>query len=423
MPEGDSPLRQFVSLDRDVLVLSVAMFAFSLAFQTTGRYLPKYLAALGAGAGVVGLYGSLGNVIAAAYPYPGGLLSDRLGSSRALTLFGAASTAGFLVWAVAPSTGSLAVPVVFFGLLLAQCWKSFGLGATFALVKASVDPSHLARGFASTEVFRRVGFLAGPLLAAAALAWTTTFLAGFRVVLLVAAGFAIAATLAQLALYDARDEPIGKPIEGLRDVVDDLRGLPAELRPLLVADTLVRWGNGMAYVFIVLVVTDYHRVGFTGFGVTLSPAAFFGVLVAVEMAVALLSMPPVSRLADALGLQPVVNLGFFVYGAFPVLLVFAPADQWVVLALFAFSGLRFAGLPAHKALVVGPASRGAGGRTTGAYYLARNVLTVPAPLLGGALYAADPRIAFASASVVALTGVAYFALRGKRFDATTGRSA
>lgn len=40
--------RQFFSLQRDVLVLSLAMFAFSLGFQMTNRFLPDYLLYLGA---------------------------------------------------------------------------------------------------------------------------------------------------------------------------------------------------------------------------------------------------------------------------------------------------------------------------------------------------------------------------------------
>lgn len=71
--------RQFIGLERDVFVLSLAMFAFSLSFQMTGRYIPEYLRVLGSGATVVGLYGSVGNLIGALYPYPGGALSDRLG--------------------------------------------------------------------------------------------------------------------------------------------------------------------------------------------------------------------------------------------------------------------------------------------------------------------------------------------------------
>jgi len=33
--------RQFFALERDVLVLSLSMLAFSLAFQMTSRYLPE----------------------------------------------------------------------------------------------------------------------------------------------------------------------------------------------------------------------------------------------------------------------------------------------------------------------------------------------------------------------------------------------
>jgi len=71
-----------------VLVLSLAMFAFSLGFQMTNRYVPEYMSALGASAFVIGLFGTVGNVIGAVYPYPGGRLSDRIGSRVALTLFG-----------------------------------------------------------------------------------------------------------------------------------------------------------------------------------------------------------------------------------------------------------------------------------------------------------------------------------------------
>ncbi|RDZ33652.1 MULTISPECIES: MFS transporter [unclassified Haloferax] len=420
--------RQFIGLERDVLVLSVAMFAFSLSFQMTGRYVPEYLRVLGAGATVVGLYGSVGNLIGALYPYPGGALSDRLGSRLSLTLFGTLSSAGFLFWFVAPQVPEVTLAGVslepwlwiFVGLFLTQAWKSFGLGATFAIVKQSVPPERLAMGFASTEIFRRIGFLLGPLIAASLLAATATFVEGFRYVLIVAAAFGIVATVAQHLLYDAGEDSLGRSFEGLAQLRDDLRSLPETLRPLLVADTLIRFANGMVYVFFVIVVTEFLEVGFTGFGVSLRPDAFFGVLLGVEMVVALLTKLPVSKLAERTGLKPVVALGFSVYAMFPVLLIFAPADQWVVVALFAFSGLRFAGLPAHKALIVGPAERNAGGRVTGAYYLVRNTIVIPSAALGGWLYARDPTLAFSVASLVGAVGVVYFALRGKEFAAYAG---
>jgi Na+/melibiose symporter-like transporter len=141
------------------------------------------------------------------------------------------------------------------------------------------------------------------------------------------------------------------------------------------------------------------------------------VLLAVKMAVALVTMVPVAELARRFGLKPVVALGFAVYALFPLLLVNAPADATVLALLFAFSGLRFAGLPAHKALIVGPAERGAGGRVTGSYYLVRNVVVVPSAAVGGWLYAGSPELAFGLASAVGLVGVGYFLLRGEEFAA------
>ena len=426
------PFRQVRNLPTDVLVLSVAMFAFSLGFQMTGRYMPQYLAVLGASSLVIGAFGTAGNLIGAVYPYPGGWISDRVGSRNALTVFGVASTAGFLVWwgagLLADSTvgvqltgvrfrTTLGVGAVFVGLALAQAWKSFGLGATFAVVSQSVPDERLAAGFAATETFRRTAFLLGPLLAAGVVA-VVAFRPGFRLILLVAAGLGAVATVTQWLLYDATNDSIGDSFEGLGQLRSDLRSLPSPLRPLLVGDTLVRFANGMVYVFFVRVVVDLRAVGVTLPVVgQLSPAAYFGVLLAIEMAVALASMLPAARISERVGLKPVVASGFAVYAVFPAVIVAAPGDPLVYAVLFGLSGLRFAGLPAHKALIVGPAASDAGGRVTGSYYLVRNTVVIPSALVGGWLYGVDPRVAFALATLIGLVGVGYFVIRGEEFDA------
>jgi len=422
------------------------MFAFSLGFQMTGRYLSEYLVVLGASPFVVGLYGSFGNVISAVYPYAGGVFSDRVGSRYALTLFGLLSTLGFLFWLVAPLVGPVDLGAVvlepwvwiFVGLVLAQAWKSFGLGATFAIVKQSVPDDRLARGFASTETFRRTAFLIGPLLAAGLLFLVgggseSTILPGFLYVLGVAVVFGAVATAVQHVSYEAEADSFGKAFAGVGQIRSDLAALPDPLRPLLVADTLVRFANGMVYGFFILVITRIWELDATVFGVYLNPAVLFGVLLGVEMVVALVSMAPAAVAAERVGLKPVVALGFAVYAVFPVLLISAPADPLVVTALFAFSGLRFAGLPSHKALIVGPAERDAGGRVTGAYYLLRNTIVIPSAALGGYLYDSDwildlpvgpldtltagPELAFSVATVVGVAGVAYFLVFGEEFAA------
>ncbi|MCU4802282.1 MFS transporter [Halobacteria archaeon HArc-gm2] len=426
--------RQFFALRRDVLVLSLAMFAFSLGFQMTSRFLPEYMVALGASGFVVGLFGTFGNVISAVFPYPGGAVSDRIGSRYALTLFGLLSTLGFAVWLVAPGVGAFELGGVtvepwiwiFVGLVLAQAWKSFGLGATFAVVKQATDPSRLAAGFASTETFRRTAFLIGPVLAAVLIGFHPAFTVSFQYVLAVAVLFGILGTVVQHLLYDASSDTIGGSFEGVDQIRRDLRDMPGELRPLLVGDTLVRFANGMVYVFFVLVVTQYLQVGLettvaiAGFTypVDFSPAAFFGYLLGVEMLVALLVMAPAAKAAERVGLKPVVALGFAVYAIFPVVLINAPASAPAMVLVFAFSGLRFAGLPSHKALIVGPAEQDAGGRVTGTYYLLRNTVVIPSAALGGYLWQyVTPEVAFTVAAAIGLLGTGYFLVFGEEFEA------
>ncbi|MDL5363139.1 MFS transporter [Halalkalicoccus sp. NIPERK01] len=450
--------RQFFALERDVLVLSLAMFAFSLGFQMTNRFLPEYMVALGASGFVVGLFGTVSNIISAVFPYPGGAISDRIGSRYALTLFGLISTVGFGVWLVAPNLGVITVAGVtvqpwiwiFVGLLLAQGWKSFGLGATFAVVKQATDPSRLAAGFASTETFRRTAFLIGPVLAAVLIGFHPDFTVSFQYVLAVAVIFGVVGTVAQHVLYDvdersssdnqnsessddASEDSIGGSFEELAQVRRDLREMPEPLRPLLVGDTLVRFANGMVYVFFVLVITQFYEVGFEttvslagfSYGIDLSPEAFFGYLLGVEMLIALLTMAPAAKAAERVGLKPVVALGFAVYALFPVVLISGPevlaplmSLSWAMILIFAVSGLRFAGLPSHKALIVGPAEQEAGGRVTGTYYLLRNTIVIPSAALGGYLWEfVSPEIAFTLAAVIGVVGTGYFLVFGEEFEA------
>lgn len=424
-----SVFRQFLSLERDILVLSLAMFAFSLGFQMTNRFVPDYMVFLGATGFVVGVFATLGNVIGAVYPYYGGVVSDRVGSRFALTVFGLLSTIGFGIWLLAAFVRPIDLAVIvlepwvwiFVGLLLAQCWKSFGIGGHYAIVKQSVDPSRLARGFASTETFRRSAFLLAPLIVAVLVA--DSLMPGFIWVLAIAIAVALVGTIAQHVLYETGQDTIGKEFAGFGQIIDDLQRLPDPLRPLLVADTFVRFANGMVYVFFILVITQLMGIGFTttlpvAGTVDLSPAAFFGVLLGIEMLVALVTMAPTAKLAEYTGLKPVVALGFLVYAIFPILLIFAPENVWVLAALFAFSGLRFAGLPAHKALIVGPADAGAGGRVTGSYYFLRGAIVIPSGLVGGFLWEfVSPEISFTVASAIGIVGVVYFVMFGQEFEA------
>lgn len=415
--------KELFALEKDVLILSASLFAFSLAFQMVSRYMPRYLSVLGASAVVIGFFGSFSKFISAVYPYPGGLISDRVGSRNALTYFGLLTSFGLFLWLLAPYLGfnlfGWTIPAwiwIFVGLIFARAWKSLGLGAMYAIVKQSVDQNYLATGFASTETFRRSAFLLGPLIAAAVLVFVPEFSLGFQIIILLGLIAAVSATIGQKYWYDSSEDTFGKNFEGLKQIKEDLRSLPEEIRPLLISDTIIRFANGMVYVFFVIVVTELFEVDLEVLGYYLSPDAFFGLLLGIEMLIAILIMIPASKLADKYGLKPVIALGFSIYAIFPVLLINATTTSTMMILLFAFSGLRFAGLPSHKALIVGPSQRDTEGKVTGTYYTIRNFLIIPSSALGGVLYSYSPELAFTTATVIGLIGTGYFLVNGQELD-------
>jgi len=444
-PEETGPLetfRQFFALERDVLVVSLSMFAFSLGFQMTSRFLPEYMVALGASGFVVGLFGTFGNVISAVYPYPGGAISDRIGSRYALTAFGLVSTVGFVVWLIAPNVGAVTVAGVtiepwiwiFVGLVLAQAWKSFGLGATFAVVKQATDPSRLAAGFASTETFRRTALLIGPVLAAILIDLHPAFTVSFRYVLAVAVVFGVVGTLVQHVLYDASGDAVGG---GRFEGVPDPDGPPRDARPAPAAADR-RHSRPLRERDGVRLLRARRHADLLG-GTREDGRGRRDFLRRGPLAAGLFRLPAGrrdGRRADHDG--PRGEAGwpsgsgssrssrfFFRVRRVPLVLVFGPdllspfvSIQWALVLVFAFSGLRFAGLPSHKALIVGPAEQGAGGRVTGTYYLLRNTIVIPSAAIGGYLWDfVSPEVFFTVAAVIGVAGTGYFLVFGEEFEA------
>src|ERR1700693_6362724 len=114
--------RRRLGLEGGLAPLAVGIFVFGLGEELWSRYLPEYLRFLGASALIVGAFGTLRDLLDAAYAYPGGWLSDRLGNRRALLFFGVLTTAGFLLYFAWAS-----IPGIFVGVFLVMAWKSLGL--------------------------------------------------------------------------------------------------------------------------------------------------------------------------------------------------------------------------------------------------------------------------------------------------------
>jgi MFS family permease len=376
-------------------VLAASLFGLALGEELWQAYVPVYLTALGADGMIVGLFGSVKDLLDGVYQYPGGWLADRIGRRRALILFTSVATAGYIVYAIAP-----AWPLVFVGLLGVMAWKSGAFPTTFAVIGDSLPRERRAVAFGVQSVLVRVPRVIGAPIGGLLIASLGT-IAGIRVAVIITVVLAFLVLTVQWYGFDGEIMPA--PSEEHPRIGTVFRALPASLKSLLVADCTVRIGEGIAASFIVLFVTT--RLQYS--------AGDYGVLYAVQQTIAIVCYLPAGRLAEFTGRRPLVLLTFVFFAAFP-LAVRVAATFPTLVAAFVIGGLKEFGEPARKSLIVDLAPNHLRGRAVGVYYGIRNLLVVPAGLIGGLLWQRSPSLPLQAAAVVGAIGTIAFAISSRR---------
>jgi MFS family permease len=375
-----------LGIERNVAASSGSVFLVGLGEELWKKFLPKYLESLGASVAVVGLFGTTEDFLDAIYQYPGGWLADHWGRRRAFLTFLVAALTGYLVYLFSPSW-----PFLFLGLAFAMAWQSMASPAIFATIGDALPPARRAMGFTVQSVLKRIPMVVSPLLGGA-LIGSLGLQAGIRTGLLVTIGF-VGITIP--LLYT-----INVPL-GFRDSVrlwGVWNSFHSTLKRLLASDIAIRTCEGMADIFVVLYVTNVS-------GVTIER---YGILVAVQLATAILVYIPSAKMADRLGRKPFVIATFLCFALFPVAVVVAPDNRWLVGA-FVIGGLREIGEPSRKAMIVDLAQRNLRARTVGLYYLVRSLSITPASAIGGLLWRIRPQTPFIVAGIIGMVGTFLFA--------------
>lgn len=393
-------MRGFLGLERNVVVLLVALVLLGLGEELWVSFVPKYLEALGAGVFVWSAYRALKDILDALYQYPGGVLADRLGRRRALVLFNLLAIAGYVLYLVSSN------PLLFLaGTLFVAAWSSMSLPATFAVIGDSLEQSRRAIGFSVQSILKRVPIVIAPVFGG----WLLTRLGiveGFRVGLVLTIVLALAALWFQQRFYLETRLATPPPASG---ILPTIRRLHPGLKRLLVSDILARFAEGMPAALIVIYAT-------TNLGASV---ALFGLLRGVQMLTAILLYIPAGKLAQRWGQAPFIALTFSFFALFPfTFAVYSlfPARNVTAFLLVAFitAGLREIGEPARKGMIVDLAGAQRTGEVVGVYYLVRGLTVAAAPLLGGWLWTITPALTFAMAAFLGGLGFLWYVLRGPR---------
>jgi MFS family permease len=391
-------LRAYFGLERNIIVLLVALVLLGFGEELWVSFVPKYLEALGAGVFVWAAYRTLKDVLDAVYQYPGGVLTDRLGRRRALVLFNLLAIIGYVIYYFSRHWFWFLI-----GTLFVAAWSSMSLPATFAVIGDSLAKSRRAIGFSVQSILKRVPIVIAPAVGGLLLLHYGV-ISGFHV------GLIITIVLAGFALWFQQKYYVERPVERPprpSGILPTYRGFDPGLRQLLVSDVLARFAEGMPAALIVIYATTNLGAG----------VAFYGSLRGLQMLTAILLYLPAGRLSQRWGQRPFVALTFTFFALFPLVLALYPltsgenVSAFLILA-FVVAGLREIGEPARKGMIVDLAGDARTGEVVGVYYLIRGFCVAAAPLFGAFLWRYSPTLVFATAAVIGAAGAVYYVRRG-----------
>jgi len=380
-----SRFRDFFALERNIIVLASSTFLLGCGENLWAKFLPKYLQALGASIGLVGLFGTLQEFTDTIYQYPGGRITDRIGRKNALVLFTGIGFLGYFIYLIASNW-----PVIFVGLLFAM-GLSLAQPAIFALIGDSLPRGKRAMGFTIQSILKRLPIVIAPPIGGLLLG-SYGIKGGIRLGLSASLALTLLAVFLQKRCYTETFVPVKKNSKGSSSL-SRWRALNPSLKALLSADCLVRFGDRLMKIFVIFWAMD--SIGATAFQ--------FGLLTGLQMAVSILSYIPIARLADRGSRLPFVALSFFFLPMFPLVLFFAKSFTWLIFA-FLVAGLREIGEPPRKALIVDLAPNEIRGEVVGIYYALRGFVVMPAAAIGGIIWSFQPQVAFLTSIVIGLSG-------------------
>ena len=396
-------ISDFLGLRKSTVGVLFMVILVGMGERMAERFLPIYLIALGGGAISIGLLNGLDNLLSALYAFPGGYLSDRMGTKKALLVFNIIAMFGYLIVILIPLWQAVLLGAFFF-----LSWSAISLPATMSLIARVLPMNKRTMGVSMHSLMRRIPMGLGPILGGVCIGlWGERN--GVRLAFVCAFVLTIVATILQQVLIE--EDPSKSAVESSskapeKNPVKLLREMDPSLKRLLLSDILVRFCEQIPYAFVVVwcMKTITEPVS----------ALSFGVLTGIEMITAMLVYIPVAYLADKTTKKPFVVITFGFFSIFPVVLLFCQSFKWLVLA-FILRGLKEFGEPTRKALIMDLAPEDRKAAMFGLYYLLRDIVVSIAAFGGAFLWQIGPSTNFIVAFLFGVAGTAFFALYGTDF--------
>jgi len=342
----------------------------------------------------MGIFAALVNLMEGFGYIIGGTVAHRLGARSALLVSAVPMALGFAILLATREP-----LLIIAGALLVTNWESLSVPATFDVVGSEVPSNRRTIAFAMQSIQKRLPKVLGPLIGGVVMAvgyWVNLTLA------FVLVGLSCFVQFVLLKRMKPKPDPAPMPVAQV------IRNIPPNLKRLLTAEIILRWGDWFVRDFAVLYIV----------GILLRTNTEAGFLLALTSLTALATYIPIGKLVDrSPSVKPFIGITFILFALFPINLVLMPrylpmlgVPPMAALALvFILNGLRELGEPARKSLIASGFTPEIRARSIGLYWGLRSFAFFPAPIISFLLWGwLGPEATFLIGGSIGMIGTAWF---------------
>jgi MFS family permease len=308
-------------LNRNILGMGLASLFSDMNHEMASAVLPVFLSSvLGAPAFALGVIEGVADGVSTIFELWSGWYSDRIGKRKGLAAL------GYFVTAFSKATFALATTWwhVLFGRTAGWIGWSIRSPVRDALLTESTTQATVGRAFAFHRTMDTVGAILGPLIAMLLMAHVS-----LRTIFLVSLIPGLCAFLSIVFLVKERAR-----LPNLSRPWSSLKSLPRDFLKFLLPVGLFGISN-FAPTLLILRAQDLLT---TPMGAAMAGAFAVGLYTFSNVVYALVAYP-IGVLSDRISKRAILSAGFALFGLLCLGFVFANGQKWILILLFALSGV------------------------------------------------------------------------------------
>jgi len=304
---------EFISLETNVIVLSLTGFLLNFAAQTFQPFTSLYLMSLGADVAQVGLAFAFLSFAIAIVTLPGGMIADRFGRKMLIVV---GNFTGFLCYFLLLLIGpwQLAVIVLFIQSLMSTFYQP----AYTAIIAESVPDEERGNAFGTFFFIVSIGFFVGPMIGG----YLYSF-AGFSTILYGAGFLGVSGSLIRLVwIRETLTAKRRKAVEAVR-IERSWSGLPhfgRDLKFLTVVSSMVGFVYGVMFPYVPVYATEILKISKFELGVMFSVSSFAQFMISL----------PAGKIIRKVGTRKLMTLAIICSSALIIPWIYSPSILFAI---------------------------------------------------------------------------------------------